>query len=360
MAPARAAHGMSIMRGSTPTTQVKEKKKEKEIISTEMSRSSNWLARIGSKEGEKRGRREEKSQHHHRRRVHLGSILSAGGGGPFEKATPSDWIYMIDRFQNAALESRLGIPLLYGTDAVHGNNNVYGATVFPHNIGLGATRIGVATALEVRARGAQFTFAPYVAHVERMDYKRYVTPKDIVEGSANLNLAFVAQIFQQRNGLSMDTKNMSFAEMMIDDAQTSREERCFRLWINSLGVDSYVNNIWVILEILDKVYLGSVNWKQATKPPIKMPFRKVENCNQAIRIGKELNFSLVNVAGNDIDIIEEPCVAADGYTYDRKAIQTWLEENDKSPMTNLPLPTRNLIPNYTLLSAISEWKSRKQ
>ncbi|CAL5391740.1 unnamed protein product [Camellia sinensis] len=95
---------------------------------------------------------------------------------------------------------------------------------------------------------------------------------------------------------------------MIDDAQTSREERCFRLWINSLGVDSYVNNMfedvrtgWVILEVLDKVYLGSVNWKQATKPPIKMPFRKVENCNQAIRIGKELNFSLVNVAGNDIE-----------------------------------------------------------
>ncbi|CAL5356945.1 unnamed protein product [Camellia sinensis] len=97
-------------------------------------------------------------------------ILSAGGGGPFEKATSSDWIDMIDRFQNAALKSRLGIPLLYGTDAVHGNNNVYGATVFPHNIGLGATRdaelvrrIGVATAFEVRARGAQFTFAPCVA-----------------------------------------------------------------------------------------------------------------------------------------------------------------------------------------------------
>ncbi|GMP68174.1 hypothetical protein CsSME_00027883 [Camellia sinensis var. sinensis] len=64
-------------------------------------------------------------------------------------------------------------------------------------------------------------------HAERMDCKRYVTPKDIVVGSTNLNLAFVAQIFQQRNGLSMDTKNMSFAEMMTDDAQTSREERCF-------------------------------------------------------------------------------------------------------------------------------------
>lgn len=57
---------------------------------------------------------------------------------------------------------------------------------------------------------------------------------------------------------------------------------------------------WVLLEVLDKVSPGSVNWKQATKPPIKMPFRKVENCNQVIKIGKDLNFSLVNVAGNDI------------------------------------------------------------
>ncbi|KAI8028945.1 U-box domain-containing protein 52 [Camellia lanceoleosa] len=54
------------------------------------------------------------------------------------------------------------------------------------------------------------------------------------------------------------------------------------------------------------------------------------------------------------------CCQLDGYAYDRKAVRTWLEENDKSPMTNLPLPTRNLIPNYTLLSAISEWKSGKQ
>lgn len=57
---------------------------------------------------------------------------------------------------------------------------------------------------------------------------------------------------------------------------------------------------WVLLEVLDKVSPGSVSWKQATKPPIKMPFRKVENCNQVVKIGKELNFSLVNVAGNDI------------------------------------------------------------
>ena len=57
---------------------------------------------------------------------------------------------------------------------------------------------------------------------------------------------------------------------------------------------------WVLLESLDKVSPGIVNWKVATKPPIKMPFRKVENCNQVVKIGKQLKFSLVNIAGNDI------------------------------------------------------------
>lgn len=57
---------------------------------------------------------------------------------------------------------------------------------------------------------------------------------------------------------------------------------------------------WVLLEALDKVSPGIVNWKLATKPPIKLPFRKVENCNQVVKIGKQLKFSLVNIAGNDI------------------------------------------------------------
>ncbi|EEF46538.1 fimbrin-1 [Ricinus communis] len=144
-------------------------------------------------------------------------------------------------------------------------------------------------------------------HAERMDCKRYLKPEDIVEGSPNLNLAFVAQIFHQRNGLSTDNKKISFAERMTDDVQTSREERCFRLWINSLGIATYVNNVfedvrngWILLEVLDKVSPGSVNWKHASKPPIKMPFRKVENCNQVVKIGRQLRFSLVNVGGNDI------------------------------------------------------------
>lgn len=100
----------------------------------------------------------------------IGSVLSGGGSKPFENAKSADWADMIDGLQKAALETRLGIPIFYGVDAVHGNNNVYGTTIFPHNVGLGATRdadlvrkIGEVTAIEVRASGAHYAFAPCVA-----------------------------------------------------------------------------------------------------------------------------------------------------------------------------------------------------
>ncbi|KAB2074767.1 hypothetical protein ES319_A07G173400v1 [Gossypium barbadense] len=144
-------------------------------------------------------------------------------------------------------------------------------------------------------------------HADRMGCKRYLTAKDIVDGSPNLNLAFVAHVFQHRNGLSTQTKQISFLETLPDDAQVSREERVFRFWINSLGNSTYIDNVfedlrngWILLETLDKVSPGIVNWKVANKPPIKLPFKKVENCNQVVKIGKQLKFSLVNIAGNDI------------------------------------------------------------
>ncbi|EEC79317.1 hypothetical protein OsI_20160 [Oryza sativa Indica Group] len=99
-----------------------------------------------------------------------GSVLNGGGSAPLPRASAADWARMVDGMQRHALSSRLAVPILYGTDAVHGHNNVYGATVFPHNVGLGATRdaelarkIGEATALEVRATGIHWTFAPCVA-----------------------------------------------------------------------------------------------------------------------------------------------------------------------------------------------------
>lgn len=70
----------------------------------------------------------------------IGSVLSGGGSPPRLNATAKDWVQMVNEFQKGALASRLGIPMIYGIDAVHGNNNVYKATIFPHNVGLGVTR----------------------------------------------------------------------------------------------------------------------------------------------------------------------------------------------------------------------------
>ena len=98
----------------------------------------------------------------------LGSVLSGGGSTPTSN-TPAAWVDMVNQFQSQALSTRLGIPIIYGVDAVHGHGNVFGATVFPHNIGLGATRdtalvreIGEATAAEVRATGIPWNFSPGV------------------------------------------------------------------------------------------------------------------------------------------------------------------------------------------------------
>ncbi|GAA1412616.1 glycoside hydrolase family 3 protein [Catellatospora coxensis] len=96
----------------------------------------------------------------------LGSILSGGGSAPTPN-TATSWADMYDGFQNAALATPLAIPMIYGVDAVHGHNNVVGATIFPHNIGLGATgdpaliqQIGRAVAEEVSGTGIDWNFAP--------------------------------------------------------------------------------------------------------------------------------------------------------------------------------------------------------
>ncbi|KAE8675483.1 Fimbrin-3 [Hibiscus syriacus] len=116
-----------------------------------------------------------------------------------------------------------------------------------------------------------------------------------------------SQIFHQRNGLSVDDEKISFEESVTDDVHLSRDERRFRLWMNSLGIETCVNNLfedvktgWALLEVLDKVAPGSVNWKHATKPPIKFHIRQVENCNLVVMIGESLRFSVVNLGGNDI------------------------------------------------------------
>jgi len=98
----------------------------------------------------------------------LGSILSGGGSVPDDN-TPKGWVNMVNNYQRQALSTRLKIPLIYGIDAVHGHNNVVGATVFPQNIGLGCSnnpeliyQVNHATAVEVAATGLHWTFSPCI------------------------------------------------------------------------------------------------------------------------------------------------------------------------------------------------------
>jgi len=100
----------------------------------------------------------------------IGSVLCGGHQGPGGDNGATAWANLYDSYQNAALSTRLGIPIIYGIDAVHGHNKVRNAVVFPHNIGLGAAndpnlmeRIGAVTANEVAATGIDWTFGPCLA-----------------------------------------------------------------------------------------------------------------------------------------------------------------------------------------------------
>jgi beta-glucosidase len=161
----------------------------------------------------------------HIRDYMFGSLLSGGGSDP-ETNSLEDWRALYERYQAKALETRLGIPLLYGVDAVHGHSNVIGAVVFPHNIGLGATRnaelveeIARITAKEVKATGMNWDFAPCVA-VPRDDrwgrtYEGFAEEPMLV---AELGAAVVRGL--QGDDLSEPTRVLACAKHLAGDGGT--------------------------------------------------------------------------------------------------------------------------------------------
>ena len=109
------------------------------------------------------------------RQYAIGTVLNGGGAWPGanKHATQQDWLNLADAYWYASKSSRTKIPVIWGIDAVHGNNNVYGATVFPHNIGLGAAHdpclardVAAATARQIRATGQDWAFSPTLAVVQ--------------------------------------------------------------------------------------------------------------------------------------------------------------------------------------------------
>eukprot|EP00497_Spongosphaera_streptacantha_P004857 TRINITY_DN5787_c0_g1_i2.p1 TRINITY_DN5787_c0_g1~~TRINITY_DN5787_c0_g1_i2.p1 ORF type:complete len:299 (-),score=115.52 TRINITY_DN5787_c0_g1_i2:229-1086(-) len=130
-----------------------------------------------------------------------------------------------------------------------------------------------------------------------------------MEGNERLNLAFTASVFNHMPGLDPPTEEeeKDFAGMMDDDVGDLREERAFRMWINTLGIgDVYINNLFddcrdglVLLKVLDKLQPGIVTWRKVEKKP-KNKFKKISNCNYVVVLGKSIKFSLVATGGSDI------------------------------------------------------------
>jgi len=142
----------------------------------------------------------------------------------------------------------------------------------------------------------------------KIDCRKFLKPRDIVAGNPKLNLAFVANLFNTHPGLEPLTEaEKSKLDEWLFASEGTREARAFCLWINSLGIDPFVHNLFqdlrdglVILRVMDKVSPGIVDWSKVnTKEPLNK-FKKVENCNYAVVIGKQMKFSLVGIGGTDI------------------------------------------------------------
>jgi beta-glucosidase len=157
----------------------------------------------------------------------LGGVLSGGGGYPTGSNTAQSWFSMVNKYQNAALDTRLGIPLLYGVDAIHGHATVEGSVIFPHNIGLGAANnpelveeIGQITASEMIATGIYWNYSPVLAVPQDIrwgrTYEGFSENTDIV---TNLSAAMLRGL--QGDDLSAPDTVLGTPKHFVGDGGTS-------------------------------------------------------------------------------------------------------------------------------------------
>jgi len=171
---------------------------------------------------------------------------------------------------------------------------------------LDAAKCPVCTESDAKLRAAHV-----IRNAKSLGADVFIAPRDIVDGNKKLNISFVAQLFNTCPGLHMsDTEKAEFdlSDLEIDDVGDSREERVFRMWLNSLNIDDmYINNLFAdmqdgvnLLKLFDRVAPGSVLWKKVNMTP-KTVYKRVENCNYAVSIAKDtFKFTVVNIGGMDI------------------------------------------------------------
>jgi len=162
----------------------------------------------------------------------------------------------------------------------------------------------------VRETERESKAAGVIANARALGAAPFIRPADICSGNKKLNISFVAQLFNTCPNLFVAEdviQTYDFASLEIDDVGDSREERTFRMWMNSLNIEGlYVNNLFssledgvAMLKLMDMIQPGIVEWKKVNVEP-KSVFKKIENANYVVTLGKRMNLSLVNIGGTDI------------------------------------------------------------
>jgi beta-glucosidase len=165
------------------------------------------------------------------RQYYLGSVLNGGGSWPNgnKHASAADWVALADKYYDASMSTdmALKVPVIWGIDAIHGNSNVLGATLFPHNIGLGAAhdvqlvgRIGAAVGQAVRATGINWVFAPTLAVVRDDRWGR--TYESFSENPALVNAYGGAYVRALQGSFSSDANVVATAKHFIGDGGTDQ------------------------------------------------------------------------------------------------------------------------------------------
>ena len=213
---------------------------------------------------------------------YIGSVLNGGGSWPGNNkyASAQDWVTLADQYYNASMASNMAtkIPIVWATDAVHGHNNVYGATIFPHNIGLGAahdaaliTQIGAAVGQQVRATGVNWAFAPTLAVVRDDRWGR--TYEGFSEDAALVKQYAANYVTGLQGTFASDGNIIATAKHFIGDGGTDQ------------GVDQGVNmsSNPDMINIHGQGYYGALG---AGVQTVMASFNSWANASQNIAIGK--------------------------------------------------------------------------
>jgi beta-glucosidase len=251
----------------------------------------------------------------------IGSVLSGGGSHPDGyDSSILEWYQMLENYQNAAVESTSGIPIIYGIDAVHGNNNLYGATIFPHNIGLGAANnpalmaeIGRATAEEILVTGIQWNFAPALSVVQDIRWGR--TYEGFSENpSIHENLTASIILGMEDNGVSATAKHFvadGGTSNGIDQGDVSafeQEIRDLHLVPYYDAIEAGVDTIMISYSSINGAKMhGSDYWIQGVlKDEMGFEGFIISDWNAIHQLPGDFKNQIVNSVNAGVDMLMEP------------------------------------------------------